>query len=53
MSKMNLNTSVWAKALLGAMALLMVTESAWAILGVWRRTAVVVGATTAACRCRT
>lgn len=48
MSKMNLNTSVWAKALLGAMALFMVTESAWAILGVWRRTAVVVGATTAA-----
>jgi hypothetical protein len=52
MSKMNLNKSLWAKALLGAMALLMFTESAWAILGVWRRTAVrtavVVGATESA-----
>ncbi len=48
MSKMNLNKSFWAKALLGAMALLMVTESAWAILGVWRRTAVAVAVTTTA-----
>ncbi|MGA9164702.1 MAG: hypothetical protein WBZ31_09605, partial [Thiobacillus sp.] len=40
MSKMNLNKRLAAKALLGVIALLMVTEPAWAILGVWRRTAV-------------
>ena len=49
MSKMNLNKSLAAKALLSVIALLMVTEPAWAVLGVWRRaavtTAVVVGST--------
>jgi hypothetical protein len=52
MTKMNLHKSVAAKVLLGAIALLMVTEPAWAILGVWRRTAVrtavVVGSVSAA-----
>jgi len=40
MSKMNLHNSLPAKALLGVIVLLMVTEPAWAILGVWRRAAV-------------
>lgn len=40
MTKMNLHKSLAAKVLLGVIALLMVTEPAWAILGVWRRTAV-------------
>jgi len=39
MSKMNLHNSLPAKALLGVIVLLMVTEPAWAILGVWRRAA--------------
>jgi membrane protease subunit (stomatin/prohibitin family) len=52
MTKMNLHKSLAAKILLGTIALLMVTEPAWAILGVWRRaavrTAVVVGSASAA-----
>jgi hypothetical protein len=52
MSKMNLHKSLAAKSLLAVIALLMVTEPAWAILGVWRRaavrTAVVVGSVSAA-----
>jgi hypothetical protein len=48
MSKMNLHNSLTAKALLGAIALLMVTEPAWAILGVWRRTAVTVAVVSSA-----
>jgi len=40
MSQMNLRIGRRARILLVALALLMVTESAWAILGVWRRTAV-------------
>lgn len=52
MTKMNLHKSLAARALLGVIALLMVTEPAWAILGVWRRTAVrtavVVGSVSAA-----
>jgi hypothetical protein len=52
MSKMNLHKSLAAKSLLTVIALLMVTEPAWAILGVWRRTAVrtavVVGSVSAA-----
>ena len=52
MTKMNLHKRLAAKILLGTIALLMVTEPAWAILGVWRRaavrTAVVVGSVSAA-----
>jgi hypothetical protein len=40
MTKLNLHKSLAAKTLLAVIALLMVTEPAWAILGVWRRTAV-------------
>ena len=40
MSRMNLHNSRPAKALLGVIVLLMVTEPVWAVLGVWRRTAV-------------
>jgi hypothetical protein len=40
MNKTNLHKSLAAKSLLAVIALLMVTEPAWAILGVWRRTAV-------------
>jgi hypothetical protein len=51
MSKMNLHKSLAAKTLLGMIALMMVTEPAWAIFGVWRRaavrTAVVVGSVSA------
>jgi hypothetical protein len=51
MSKMTLYKRLAAKALLGTIALLMVTEPAWAIFGVWRRaavrTAVVVGSVSA------
>jgi hypothetical protein len=48
MSKMNLHKSLAAKSLLAAIALLMVTEPAWAILGVWRRTAVTVAVVSSA-----
>jgi hypothetical protein len=52
MTKMNLHKRLAAKILLGTIALMMVTEPAWAILGVWRRaavrTAVVVGSVSAA-----
>jgi|WetSurMetagenome_2_1015567.scaffolds.fasta_scaffold366703_2 hypothetical protein len=48
MSKMNLHKSPAAKALLGVIALLLVTEPAWAILGVWRRTAVTVAVVSSA-----
>lgn len=40
MSQMNMHKSLWVKVLLAVVALLMVTEPAWAILGVWRRAAV-------------
>ena len=40
MSQMNLHKNVGAKALLAVIALMMVTEPAWAVLGVWRRAAV-------------
>jgi len=40
MSQMNLRMSRRARVLLVALALITFTESAWAILGVWRRTAV-------------
>jgi hypothetical protein len=40
MSKMDLHKSHTARALLCVIALLLVTEPAWAILGVWRRAAV-------------
>ena len=47
MKPMNLHKSLPVKALLVALALITVTEPAWAIFGVWRRaavrTAVVVG----------
>jgi hypothetical protein len=48
MSKMNLHKSLAAKSLLGVIALLIVTEPAWAILGVWRRTAVTVAVVSSA-----
>jgi hypothetical protein len=48
MSKMNLHKSHAAKSLLTVIALLMVTEPAWAILGVWRRTAVTVAVVSSA-----
>ena len=52
MSQMNLRKNLAAKALLAVITLLMFTEPAWAVLGVWRRaavtTAVVVGSTEAA-----
>lgn len=48
MTKMNLHKSLAAKSLLGVIALLMVTEPAWAILGVWRRTAVTVAVVSSA-----
>jgi guanyl-specific ribonuclease Sa len=48
MSKMNLHKSLAAKSLLSVIALLMVTEPAWAILGVWRRTAVTVAVVSSA-----
>jgi hypothetical protein len=48
MSKMNLHKSLAAKSLLTVIALLMVTEPAWAILGVWRRTAVTVAVVSSA-----
>ena len=40
MSKVTVGNSVPARALLGVIVLLMVTEPVWAVLGVWRRTAV-------------
>jgi hypothetical protein len=48
MSKMNFHKSLAAKSLLGVIALLMITEPAWAILGVWRRTAVTVAVVSSA-----
>jgi hypothetical protein len=48
MTKLNLHKSLAAKTLLAAIALLMVTEPAWAILGVWRRTAVTVAVVSSA-----
>jgi type IV secretory pathway TrbL component len=40
MSKTNLHKNLAAKALLAVIALLVFTEPAWAVLGVWRRAAV-------------
>lgn len=40
MSQMNFHKSVGAKVLLAVIALLIVTEPTWAVLGVWRRAAV-------------
>ena len=40
MSQINLRTSLRVRVLLGVLALITFTEPAWAILGVWRRTAV-------------
>ena len=48
MSKMNFHKSLAAKSLLGVIALLIITEPAWAILGVWRRTAVTVAVVSSA-----
>lgn len=46
MTRLNLRKHLGAKVLLGAIVFLMVADPASAVLGVWRRTAVVVAATT-------